>query len=94
MNIEFVEVKSDDGMTIANERSKQAEASAHGCSTDGQYHVFAGRECSRALAMMSTDEKDCSNKLDDLNEQQKNTLEEWIVKFKKYPVVGKVSLCT
>lgn len=39
---------------------------------------------------MSTDEKDISNtSLDDLDDDQLNTLNEWIKKFEsKYPVVG------
>lgn len=44
----------------------------------------------RALALMSTDEKDVINtSLDDLGEDELKTLNEWITKFEsKYPVVG------
>lgn len=55
------------------------------------YHVYAGRECSRALGRMTLDEKDCSDNLADLTEKQLETLHDWEVKLqKKYAVVGKV----
>ena len=59
--------------------------------TEGPYHVFAGRECSRALAVMNTTAEECNDKLDDLTEKQIQTLNDWEKKFdQKYPVVGKV----
>ena len=55
------------------------------------YHVYAGRECSRALGRMTVDEQDCSDNLEDLSEKQLETLHDWEVKLqKKYDVVGKV----
>ena len=57
----------------------------------GPYHVFAGKECARALALFSLSEKDCVGNLQRLSEEQLIALEEWIVKFRhKYPVVGNV----
>jgi len=51
--------------------------------------VFAGRECSRALARMVVDVSECTSELGDLEERQIKTLEDWIRKFEaKYPVVG------
>ena len=35
----------------------------------GPYHVFAGRECSRALAIMSPIPEECNDKLGDLSEK-------------------------
>jgi membrane-associated progesterone receptor component len=62
---------------------------------DGPYHIFAGKDASRALAKMSFQTEDIqSNDLSDLNPQQLKTLDEWIQKFeqvKKYPVVGSLS---
>ena len=58
------------------------------------YHVFAGKDASRAFAMMSLKEEDSmSSDLSDLTETQQKTLDDWIKKFekKKYPVCGKIS---
>ena len=60
--------------------------------TGAGYHIFAGKEVSRALAKMSLVEEDCNDKLDDLTKHQLDTLQEWETKFQeKYEVVGKVS---
>ena len=59
-----------------------------GCS----YNVFAGRDASRALALMSLDPKDAMNPdVSDLDEKKIKVLNDWINTFsekKKYPVVG------
>lgn len=59
-----------------------------GCS----YNVFAGRDASRALALMSLDPKDAMNPdISDLDEKKIKVLNDWIKTFaerKKYPVVG------
>eukprot|EP00798_Chlamydomonas_sp_ICE-L_P030375 gene30375-35381_t len=56
---------------------------------DGAY-PFAGRECARALALMSTELSDCNDKVDDLPPHEKETLRDWIGRFSvKYPIVGK-----
>lgn len=44
-----------------------------GCSGAG-YHIFAGKEVSRALAKMSLVEEDCNGKLDDLTKHQLEVL--------------------
>lgn len=55
------------------------------------YAMFAGREVSRALALMSLDPDDCCAELADLTPRQLETLEEWISKFReKYHSVGRV----
>jgi membrane-associated progesterone receptor component len=52
-------------------------------------YPFAGKECARALALMSTDLKDCTDDLEGLGFSEKDTLKDWIDKFDfKYPVVG------
>ena len=57
----------------------------------GPYHVLAGNDASRSLALMSTKKEDVSPSLDGLTEKQKDTLAKWELKFKdKYPEVGKV----
>lgn len=59
--------------------------------TGAGYHIFAGKECSRALAKMSLSDEDCNDKLDDLSKRQLEVLQEWEAKFQeKYKVVGKV----
>nr|CCA26113.1 heme/steroid binding domaincontaining protein putati [Albugo laibachii Nc14] len=57
---------------------------------EGSYKAFAGNDASRALALMSFDQKNLTNtSLDDLTDTQKKTLKDWVIKFeKKYPVVG------
>ena len=63
---------------------------------DGAYRCFAGREATRALAKLSFEESDLSNpKYDDLGPFERDTLQEWIDKFKYYrcyPIIGKVSV--
>jgi membrane-associated progesterone receptor component len=55
----------------------------------GPYQVFGGRECSRALALMAVDERECNADFTGLNEAQLKTLMQWKAKFnEKYPVVG------
>lgn len=57
----------------------------------GSYHLFAGRECARALAILSLKEEDCNGNLSDLTEEQVKKLDEWVAKFEaKYPVVGRL----
>ena len=51
------------------------------------YHIFTGRDASRALATMNLKE-DASN-IDDLNEDQLKVLADWARKYlEKYPIVG------
>lgn len=58
---------------------------------EGPYAPFAGRDASRALALMSVEEAELSSSLDGLTEKQVATLDQWEAKFrKKYPVVGKL----
>ncbi|CAD7698831.1 unnamed protein product [Ostreobium quekettii] len=58
---------------------------------DGPYHAFAGRECSRALALMKVEVKECNDRLEDLDEKAMKVLDDWIKKFNaKYPIVGQV----
>lgn len=55
------------------------------------YHVFAGRECSRALALVKVARSECNDQLADLGDEELNTLEGWVCKFtSKYPIVGQV----
>ncbi|GLC35568.1 hypothetical protein PLESTM_000338500 [Pleodorina starrii] len=58
----------------------------------GPYEAFAGRECSRALAIMKVDAAECNDNLADCTEKQLKTLEDWITKFNaKYAIVGKLA---
>ena len=41
------------------------------------YHIFAGKECSRALALMSLKPEDCNSKLTDLDESKIKVLNDW-----------------
>jgi len=56
------------------------------------YHLFAGKDSSRALAKMSFDAADVGSRdLTDLTPEQLAVLADWASKFehkKKYPVVG------
>mmetsp|Transcript_6647 Transcript_6647/g.11838 ORF Transcript_6647/g.11838 Transcript_6647/m.11838 type:complete len:281 (+) Transcript_6647:93-935(+) len=61
---------------------------------DGPYNRFAGKDASRALALMSFDPKDVENTdISDLEEKQVKVLKDWVKSFeekKGYPVVGKL----
>ncbi len=54
-------------------------------------YPFAGKECARALALMSTEEADCCGNLEGLGFTELDILRDWEAKFNlKYPVVGTV----
>jgi membrane-associated progesterone receptor component len=57
------------------------------------YNCLAGRDASRALAVMSLHPEDCVSKVDDITEDEAQVLEDWL-KFlrdkKGYPLVGTV----
>ncbi|KAL8419090.1 hypothetical protein RB594_002337 [Gaeumannomyces avenae] len=55
----------------------------------GAYHVFAGKDASRALAKSSTQAEDVSPEWKDLDEKEQGVLNDWITFFsKRYNVVG------
>ncbi|CAF9910631.1 MAG: hypothetical protein HETSPECPRED_010129 [Heterodermia speciosa] len=57
----------------------------------GGYHVFAGKDASRALAQSSLKPEDCRAEYDDLGDKEKTVLNEWMTFFsKRYNIVGKV----
>jgi membrane-associated progesterone receptor component len=60
----------------------------------GPYHIFAGKDASRALAKMSFQADDlASHDLTDLTPEQLVVLADWEKKFiekRRYPVVGKI----
>lgn len=60
----------------------------------GPYNRFAGKDASRALALMSFDPKDIENTdTSDLEEKQLKVLSDWVDNFtnkKGYPIVGKL----
>lgn len=62
----------------------------------GPYHLFAGKDASKALAKMSFDQADIeSSDLSDLTPEQLKTLQDWEKKFlevRKYPIVGELNL--
>ncbi|KAL2863074.1 putative progesterone binding protein [Aspergillus lucknowensis] len=62
---------------------------------EGQYHVFAGKDASRALACSSLKAEECRPEWYDLGENEKKVLEEWFTFFsKRYNIVGKVKDAT
>lgn len=60
----------------------------------GPYHVFAGRDAARALALGSLDERDVESpypRLDDLQPSEMEALNDWIASYQaKYEVVGRL----
>lgn len=57
---------------------------------DGVY-PFAGRECARAFAMVSTELDDCNDNLEDMSPAELDSLRDWESRFYfKYPIIGKV----
>lgn len=59
------------------------------------YHLFAGRDSSRAMAKLSFEEVDLSNPdISRINPFEKDALDDWVHKFKyykQYPIVGRLS---
>ncbi|KAF9668215.1 hypothetical protein SADUNF_Sadunf15G0106000 [Salix dunnii] len=57
----------------------------------GPYALFAGREASRALALMSFDPRDLNGNLEGLSEHELEVLQDWEYKFvEKYVKVGQL----
>ncbi|ORY59455.1 cytochrome b5-like heme/steroid binding domain-containing protein [Pseudomassariella vexata] len=61
----------------------------------GSYHVFAGKDASRALAKSSVKAEDVTMEWKDLDDKEQTTLENWITYFsKRYNIVGVVEGAT
>ncbi|WPG99666.1 Hypothetical protein R9X50_00248500 [Acrodontium crateriforme] len=61
-------------------------------SPDGSYHVFTGKDASRALAQSSLKPEDCRPEWDDLSDEHKKVLDDWYIFFsKRYNIKGKVA---
>jgi membrane-associated progesterone receptor component len=60
----------------------------------GPYNKFAGKDATRALALMSLDEANLeNNSISDCTEKQIKTMNDWIKAFrerKQYPIVGRL----
>ncbi|KAL2335153.1 hypothetical protein Fmac_016366 [Flemingia macrophylla] len=57
----------------------------------GPYAMFAGKECSRALALLSFKPEDINGNLEGLEESELTILDDWEFKFiEKYPKVGQL----
>ncbi|KAH6779528.1 membrane-associated progesterone binding protein 3 [Perilla frutescens var. hirtella] len=57
----------------------------------GPYALFAGRDASRALALMSFDTKDLTGNIEGLSESELEVLQDWEYKFmEKYVKVGQL----
>ncbi|KAE8453935.1 hypothetical protein EG329_007711 [Mollisiaceae sp. DMI_Dod_QoI] len=57
----------------------------------GSYHVFAGHDASRALALTSTKAEDVRPDWSDLGEKEQGVLNDWYTFFsKRYNIVGVV----
>ncbi|KAK1279552.1 Membrane steroid-binding protein 2 [Acorus gramineus] len=57
----------------------------------GPYALFAGRDASRALALMSFDPKDLTGNIEGLSSAELETLQDWEYKFmEKYVKVGQL----
>ena len=60
----------------------------------GSYHMFAGRDASRALAKLSFEEADLANpRVDDLSAHEKDQLNDWITKFEMKRCVSRLLFC-
>ncbi|KAH8160738.1 hypothetical protein CIB48_g7513 [Xylaria polymorpha] len=61
----------------------------------GSYHVFAGKDASRALAKTSTKPEDVQPEWRDLDDKEKGVLNDWITFFSnRYNIVGLVEGAT
>ncbi|KAI5805939.1 cytochrome b5-like heme/steroid binding domain-containing protein [Geopyxis carbonaria] len=57
----------------------------------GSYHIFAGKDASRALAKSSVQAEDAVAQWSDLSDKEKGVLADWYTFFsKRYNIVGKV----
>ncbi|KAK0592107.1 hypothetical protein LWI29_013440 [Acer saccharum] len=57
----------------------------------GPYAIFAGRDASRALALMSFDPQDLTGNIEGLSESELEVLQDWELKFiEKYIKVGQI----
>lgn len=57
----------------------------------GPYGMFAGKDCTRALAKLSFDPEDFTSNVDGLSQEELDKLEEWIEMFRdKYRRVGRL----
>ncbi|KAL2232912.1 UNVERIFIED_CONTAM: Membrane steroid-binding protein 2 [Sesamum indicum] len=57
----------------------------------GPYALFAGRDASRALALMSFDPKDLTGNIEGLSASELEVLQDWEYKFmEKYVKVGQL----
>ncbi|GJJ72693.1 membrane-associated progesterone receptor component [Entomortierella parvispora] len=53
------------------------------------YHVFAGKDASKALGKSSLKPEDCVADCSSLDEKEQKVLDDWVIFFeKRYPVVG------
>ncbi|KAL8732563.1 MAG: hypothetical protein Q9181_003905 [Wetmoreana brouardii] len=58
---------------------------------DGAYHIFAGKDASRALALSSLKAEDCRPEWEDLPDKEKQVLNDWFTFFsKRYNIVGQI----
>ena len=62
----------------------------HNYGPEGNYHLFAGHDASRSLALLSVEPIDLENPdISDLTDEQLNIVEDWIQQYKvKYPIIG------
>ncbi|KAF4507858.1 hypothetical protein G6O67_004310 [Ophiocordyceps sinensis] len=61
----------------------------------GSYHIFAGKDASRALAKTSTKPEDVQADWQHLDDKEKSTLDDWVTFFsKRYNIVGVVEGAT
>lgn len=58
-------------------------------NTSAPYNVFAGRDSSKALGLSSVEEKNCTDDISSLEEDDIAVLDDWVNLFaSKYPLVG------
>lgn len=67
------------------------EAGAEFYGPEGPYKHLAGRDGSRALALMSLKQEDATDCMEGLSDEQKQILDDWAKKlYEKYPTVGRL----
>lgn len=97
LRLTLAELARHDGTDTSKKMLLSISGDIYDVSTGSDFYgphgiyPFAGRECARAFALVSTDVNDCNADLSGVAALELDNLREWKAKFDfKYPKVGRV----